>query len=72
MPQHQITQLCAAREKQRAGKQPSHVGFMDLFAKFPGVTNDDAWTQGVNWFQTRENFKRASVTPATGGNRGYS
>jgi hypothetical protein len=47
---------------------------MDLFAKFPGVTNDDdidAWTQGVNWFQTRENFKRASAAPATGGNRVY-
>lgn len=48
--------------------------FTDLFAKFPGVTHDDdidAWTQGVTWYSTRENFKRASVSPATGGNRVY-
>lgn len=48
--------------------------FMGLFSKFPGVKNDDdidAWTQGVNWFQTRENFKAASAAPATGGDRVY-
>jgi predicted phage terminase large subunit-like protein len=49
--------------------------FMDLFAKFPGVTHDDdidAWTQGVNWYTTRENFKRPSSTPSTGGSRVYT
>lgn len=48
--------------------------FIELFAKFPGVSNDDdvdAWTQGVNWFTTRENYKAPSVTPATGGKRIY-
>lgn len=48
--------------------------FMDLFAKFPGVKNDDdidAWTQGVNWFQTRENEQRESQSPAVGGTRIY-
>jgi predicted phage terminase large subunit-like protein len=48
--------------------------FTDLFAKFPGVTHDDdvdAWTQGVNWFTTRENFQRPSAEPATGGGRAF-
>jgi predicted phage terminase large subunit-like protein len=48
--------------------------FTDLFAKFPGVTHDDdvdAWTQGVNWFTTRENFQRPSAEPATGGGRSF-
>ena len=49
--------------------------FVDLFARFPGVKNDDdvdAWTQGVNWYTTRENFKRPSVAPYTGGGRTFN
>lgn len=45
---------------------------VDLFARFPGIKNDDdidAWTQGVNWFTTREGYKAPSKAPATGGGR---
>jgi len=48
------------------------IDFVDVFTKFPGVPHDDdvdAWTQGVNWFQTRENDKPKSPTPASGGGR---
>lgn len=49
--------------------------FMDLFAKFPGVTNDDdidAWTQGVTWYSTRENFRMPSKVPFSGGTRTFN
>lgn len=48
--------------------------FVDTFASFPGVPNDDdidAWTQGVHWFTTRENYKAPSAAPSTGGQRTY-
>lgn len=48
--------------------------FMDLFAKFPGVKNDDevdAWTQGVQWFTTRENSHKPSPDPYVAGGRTY-
>jgi predicted phage terminase large subunit-like protein len=48
--------------------------FVDLFGRFPGVKNDDdvdAWTQGVHWYTTRENFIAASEEPAVGGARIY-
>jgi predicted phage terminase large subunit-like protein len=50
------------------------VDFVDLFSKFPGVPHDDdvdAWTQGVHWYTTRENFSAASEAPAVGGSRIY-
>ena len=46
--------------------------FVELFAKFPGVVNDDdvdAWTQAVQWYTTREGFKPESPKPAVGGQR---
>lgn len=48
--------------------------FVDLFAVFDGNEGGrdddiDAWTQGVTWYSTRENFKRKSAAPATGGTR---
>jgi phage uncharacterized protein (putative large terminase), C-terminal domain len=48
--------------------------FVELFAKFPGVPHDDdvdAWTQGVNWYTTRENFAAPSPDPEVGGARTY-
>lgn len=48
--------------------------FVELFAKFPGVPHDDdvdAWTQGVNWFTSRENFEEPSPEPAVGGVREF-
>lgn len=48
--------------------------FVDLFARFPGVKHDDdvdAWTQGVTWFMTRENFQAESPEPYTGGGRSF-
>lgn len=44
--------------------------WVELFAKFPGVPHDDdvdAWTQGVNWFTSRENMPTDSPEPAVGG-----
>ncbi len=44
--------------------------FVDTFAKFPGVPHDDdidAWTQGINWFTTREGLEPKSPEPAVGG-----
>ena len=49
--------------------------FIDTMAKFPSVPHDDdvdAWTQGVNWFTTRENFKKASPAPAVAGGRVFN
>jgi predicted phage terminase large subunit-like protein len=48
--------------------------FTALFAKFPGVPHDDdvdAWTQGCNWFTTRENQESKSPDPVVGGHRTY-
>lgn len=48
--------------------------FVELFAKFPGVPNDDdvdAWTQGVAWFTSRENFQPQSPAPVVGGGRSF-
>lgn len=49
--------------------------FVDMFSEFPGIPNDDdidAWTQGVNWYTTRENFKKKSSAPATAGSRNFN
>jgi predicted phage terminase large subunit-like protein len=48
--------------------------FVDLMANFPGVPHDDdvdAFTQGVNWFTTRENYEDPGVAPAVGGSRTF-
>ena len=48
--------------------------WMDLFAKFPGVKNDDdvdAWTQALNWRRTRAGYKAESPKPAVGGGRTF-
>lgn len=48
--------------------------FIELFTRFPAVSHDDdvdAWTQGITWFQTRENFRRESAQPYTDGARVY-
>ena len=45
--------------------------FVDLMVNFPGVPHDDdadAFTQGVNWFTTRENYEDPGISPAVGGN----
>lgn len=52
------------------------LDFIETFANFTGEEGGadddvDAWTQGVTWYSTRENFKRKSVAPATGGHRDY-
>jgi predicted phage terminase large subunit-like protein len=49
--------------------------FVDIFSRFPGVKNDDdidAWTQGINWFTTRENFTQPSPKPFVGGGRVFN
>lgn len=48
--------------------------FIDLMANFPGVPHDDdvdAFTQGVHWYTTRENYEDPGVAPATGGARTF-
>lgn len=40
--------------------------FIDTFNGFPNVRHDDAvdaWTQGINWFATRENYAAPSAEP---------
>lgn len=49
--------------------------FIDLFASFPQVQHDDdvdAWTQGVNWFNTRQGYEEESPEPYVGGGRVYA
>ena len=48
--------------------------FLTQMSAFPGGVNDDdvdAWTQGVNWFNTREGFVPESPEPAVGGDRTF-
>lgn len=79
-----IARAYAVQPQHEAGNfylpSPTMPGFewvnawMDLFAAFPGVPNDDdvdAWTQGVTWFTSRENWEQPSTAPATGGQRTY-
>lgn len=49
---------------------------LELFSRFTGAAGGqdddvDAWTQGVQWFTTRESVETESPEPAVGGGRAY-